>query len=93
MITNASLPAAKLCYGLDGRNHSVPSAPPPPAWHDWAQRQARTLASVSAYPLSIQEVGTRAQFVASCCIWCCWLPYAGAAKLAKPLAELPLASV
>ncbi|KAI7839720.1 hypothetical protein COHA_006524 [Chlorella ohadii] len=47
--------AAKLCYGLDGRNHSVPSAPPPPAWHDWAQRQARTLASVSAYPLSIQE--------------------------------------
>ncbi|PRW59254.1 fanconi-associated nuclease 1-like protein isoform X1 [Chlorella sorokiniana] len=47
--------AVKLCYGLDGRDHSVPGALPPPAWHDWAQRQARKIASLSAYPLSTPE--------------------------------------
>ena len=39
---------------------SLGGLPPPPDWHDWAQRQLSRLSSVSAFPLSLSEVGTSA---------------------------------
>lgn len=38
-LAAALLATLKLCYGLDGRaRERLPGLPPPPQWHQWAER-------------------------------------------------------
>lgn len=56
LLYNALCAAVKLCYGVDGTARGMKGLPPSPAWGDWAPRQLCRFSSLSAFPLSLDEV-------------------------------------